>query len=219
MSEKQESQSLSRLQVLSLYLNALEEKDVQTANEIFDVIHSDGRLKYIISEINIAYQQKDSKSAISGNALMSTGKIRLAIVEDNYITRVGIRTTLSDHPEIEVIGEATCYLDGLMLIQQQQPDMAIIDIDLPDRNGIELTRQLQQSNNRVKSIILAKYGNTETVLSAFAAGADSYCLKEVEYNHLLEAIRVTHIGKKWIDPVVAGSVLETVQTRYQNPYY
>ncbi|BAZ08649.1 two component transcriptional regulator, LuxR family protein [Calothrix sp. NIES-4071] len=214
MSE-QKSKSLSRLQLISLYVNALEQEDVQTANEIFDVIHLDERLKNIISEINIAYQEEDSMSAIPRSAGILTDKIRLAIIEGNYITRVGIRTTLSDHPEIEVIGEATSYLDGLILIQQQQPDVAIIDIDLPDRNGIELTRQLQQSNFAVKSIILAKYENTETVLSAFAAGADSYCLKEVEYNHLLEAIRVTHIGKKWIDPVVAGSVLETVQTRYQ----
>ena len=99
-----------------------------------------------------------------------------------------------------------------MLLQQQQPDVAIINIDLPGKNGIELMRELQQSNNRVKSIILSRYKNVETVLSAFAAGANSYCMKDIQVNHLLEAIHATHSGKKWIDPLLSDVVLEILQT-------
>lgn len=213
MSEQQENYSIvSRLQLLMQYLQALDQEDIQTANNIFGIIHSDARMKNIISEINIAYQQEDSRSEILRNTKLLTGKVRLAIIEGNDIIRTGIRIILSESPDIEVVGEATSYFEALSLLQQQQPDVAIINIDLPGKNGIELMRELQQSNNRVKAIILSRYKNVETVLSAFAAGAKSYCMKDIEVNHLLEAIHATHSGKKWIDPLLSDVVLEILQT-------
>lgn len=213
MLEQQQNYNIvSRLQLLMQYLQALDREDIQTANNIFGIIHSDARMKNIISEINIAYQQEDSTSDILRNTKLLTGKVRLAIIEGNDIIRTGIRIILSESPDIEVVGEATSYFDALLLLQQQQPDVAIINIDLPGKNGIELMRELQQSNNRVKPIILSRYKNVETVLSAFAAGANSYCMKDIEVNHLLEAIHATHSGKKWIDPVLSDVVLEILQT-------
>lgn len=213
MLEQQQNYNIvSRLQLLMQYLQALDREDIQTANNIFGIIHSDARMKNIISEINIAYQQEDSTSDILRNTKLLTGKVRLAIIEGNDIIRTGIRIILSESPDIEVVGEATSYFDALLLLQQQQPDVAIINIDLPGKNGIELMQELQQSNNRVKPIILSRYKNVETVLSAFAAGANSYCMKDIEVNHLLEAIHATHSGKKWIDPVLSDVVLEILQT-------
>ena len=213
MSEQQENSNIvSRLQLLMQYLQALDQEDIQTANNIFGIIHSDARMKNIISEINIAYQQEDSRSDILRTTKLLTGKVRLAIIEGNDIIRTGIRIILSETPDIEVVGEATSYFEALLLLQQQQPDVAIINIDLPGKNGIELMRELQQSNNRVKSIILSRYKNVETVLSAFAAGANSYCMKDIQVNHLLEAIHATHSGKKWIDPLLSDVVLEILQT-------
>ncbi|BDA69278.1 hypothetical protein RIVM261_059350 [Rivularia sp. IAM M-261] len=213
MSEQQENSNIvSRLQLLMQYLQALDQEDIQTANNIFGIIHSDARMKNIISEINIAYQQEDSRSDILRTTKLLTGKVRLAIIEGNDIIRTGIRIILSESPDIEVVGEATSYFEALLLLQQQQPDVAIINIDLPGKNGIELMRELQQSNNRVKSIILSRYKNVETVLSAFAAGANSYCMKDIQVNHLLEAIHATHSGKKWIDPLLSDVVLEILQT-------
>lgn len=212
MSEQENYNIVSRLQLLMQYLQALDQEDIQTANNIFGIIHSDARMKNIISEINIAYQQEDSRSEILRNTKLLTGKVRLAIIEGNDIIRTGIRIILSESPDIEVVGEATSYFDALSLLQQQQPDVAIINIDLPGKNGIELMRELQQSNNRVKPIILSRYKNVETVLSAFAAGANSYCMKDIKVNHLLEAIHTTHSGKKWIDPLLSDVVLEILQT-------
>lgn len=212
MSEQENYNIVSRLQLLMQYLQALDQEDIQTANNIFGIIHSDTRMKNIISEINIVYQQEDSTSDILINTKLLTGKVRLAIIEGNDIIRTGIRIILSESPDIEVVGEATSYFEALSLLQQQQPDVAIINIDLPGKNGIELMRELQQSNNRVKSIILSRYKNVETVLSAFAAGANSYCMKDIKVNHLLEAIHATHSGKKWIDPLLSDVVLEILQT-------
>lgn len=142
-------------------------------------------------------------------------KIRVALIEDHDLTRVGIRTALQQRHEIAVVGEAANGIEGLKLLQTTQPDIAIVDIGLPDIDGIELTKQLkatQDENNPVpKVLILTLQDNEEAVLAAFAAGADSYCMKDISFDRLLEALQVTQEGNSWIDPAIAKIVLH--QTR------
>jgi len=138
-------------------------------------------------------------------------KIRVALIEDHDLTRVGIRTALQQREEITVVGEAANGTEGLKLLQKEQPDIAIVDIGLPDIDGIELTRQLkgaaEESKFRPKVLILTLQDNEEAVLAAFAAGADSYCMKDISFDRLLEALRVTQEGNSWIDPAIARIVL------------
>lgn len=142
-------------------------------------------------------------------------KIRVALIEDHDLTRVGIKTALQQRQEIEVVGEAANGTEGLKLIQRSQPDIAIVDIGLPDIDGIELTKQLKETeeeNNPVpKVLILTLQDNEESVMAAFAAGADSYCMKDISFDRLLEALQVTQEGNSWIDPAIAKIVLS--QTR------
>ncbi|PSB33215.1 response regulator transcription factor [Chlorogloea sp. CCALA 695] len=143
-------------------------------------------------------------------------KIRVALIEDHDLTRVGIRTALQQRQEIEVVGEAANASDGLKLLEAERPDIAIVDIGLPDKDGIELTRQLKASQDandesRTKVLILTLRDNKEAVLAAFAAGADSYCMKDISFDNLLEALRVTHSGNAWIDPAIARIVLQQAQ--------
>lgn len=142
-------------------------------------------------------------------------KIRVALIEDHDLTRVGIRTALQQRQEIVVVGEAANGTEGLKLLQTAQPDIAIVDIGLPDIDGIELTKQLkatEDENNPVpKVLILTLQDNEEAVLAAFAAGADSYCMKDISFDRLLEALQVTQEGNSWIDPAIAKIVLH--QTR------
>lgn len=143
-------------------------------------------------------------------------EIRVALIEDHDLTRVGIRTALQQREEIAVVGEAANGTDGLKLLQSTRPDIAIVDIGLPDMDGIELTRQLKASMAEgeelvPKVLILTLQDNEEAVLAAFAAGADSYCMKDISFDHLLEALRVTQEGNSWIDPAIARIVLK--QTR------
>lgn len=203
-----------RMEILMQYMKALEQEDIQTANRIVGMIGSDVQLKNAISEISTIYEQENSKSTVPPRKTqLLPGKIRVVIIEGNPLVRAGIRLMLSESPDIEIVGEATSYLDGLKLLQEKPPNVALIDVDLVGLHGMELTRLLQQSDNLVRSIILGNYKDTETVLSAFAIGADSYCMKDIEYNHLLEAIYITHSGKTWIDPAVARIVLDTARTR------
>lgn len=147
-------------------------------------------------------------------------KIRVALIEDHDLTRVGIRTALQQREEIMVVGEAANGSEGLKLLQTTQPDIAIVDIGLPDIDGVELTRQLKASEDESqpvpKVLILTLQDNEEAVLAAFAAGADSYCMKDISFDRLLEALRVTQEGNSWIDPAIAKIVLhQTRQTPSQ----
>jgi DNA-binding NarL/FixJ family response regulator len=144
-------------------------------------------------------------------------KIRVALIEDHDLTRVGIRTALLQKDEIEVVGEAANAADGMKLLKTLQPDIAIVDIGLPDKDGIELTREVKSAGTQqfaTKVLILTLRDNKEAVLAAFAAGADSYCMKDIRFDNLLEAVRVTYNGNAWIDPAIARIVLQQAQ---QNP--
>ena len=148
-------------------------------------------------------------------------KIRVALIEDHDLTRVGIRTALQQRQEIAVVGEAANGTEGLKLLQTALPDIAIVDIGLPDMDGIELTKKLKagqtETNPAPKVLILTLQDNEEAVLAAFAAGADSYCMKDISFDRLLEALQVTQEGNSWIDPAIAKIVLhQTRQNTEQN---
>lgn len=140
--------------------------------------------------------------------------IRIIIIEDHDLTRMGLKAGLQQHPQISVIGEAATGQDGLRLLNQLQPDVAIVDIGLPDMDGIEVTRQFKEQASAdeeqpaaTKILMLTMHDTEESVMAAFAAGADSYSVKDVDVKQLVEAIRLTHEGQVWIDPAIARIVL------------
>lgn len=148
--------------------------------------------------------------------------IRITLIEDHDLTRVGMRTALQQRG-FNVIGEAANATDGLKLLETAKPDVAIVDIGLPDMDGIELTRRFKQAQAETeetpaaetKVLILTLQDNDDIVLAAFAAGADSYCMKDVSLDSLAEALRVTNSGNSWIDPAIARVVLH--QARQGSP--
>ena len=149
---------------------------------------------------------------------MST--IRVALIEDHDLTRVGIRTALQQRGEIEFVGEAANGVEGLKLLETSKPDVAIVDIGLPDIDGIELTRQFKKfkesnEDTPTKILVLTLQDNEDAVLAAFAAGADSYCMKNISFDNLLEALQVTNEGNAWIDPAIARIVLKQTKSNQQ----
>lgn len=139
--------------------------------------------------------------------------IRIVIVEDHTLTRMGLLGALEEQDNFEVVGEAATGNDGLGLLKDLQPDVAIIDIGLPDFDGIELVQQfrkLQSDSNdtATKILILTMHHQEVEVLAAFAAGADSYCVKDTDIELLVEAVNTTAEGHSWIDPAIASIVLE-----------
>lgn len=148
-------------------------------------------------------------------------EINVVLIEDHDLTRVGLRTALQQRGEVKVIGEAANGTDGLKLLSSVKPDIAIVDIGLPDIDGIELTRRLKdtqaEGHEIPKVLILTMQDNDDTVLAAFAAGADSYCMKDVSLDKLLEALHLTQEGHSWIDPAIARIVLQQARTQPTTP--
>jgi DNA-binding NarL/FixJ family response regulator len=139
-------------------------------------------------------------------------KIRVVLIEDHDLTRFGIRALLREQG-IELVGEARDARSGLNLIRSTQPDIAIVDIGLPDMTGIELTQQFRAAGEapNTKILIMTMHDDEEMVLAAFAAGADSYCMKDITGTRLSEAIQTTATGNAWIDPAIARIVLTQVK--------
>ncbi|MCL6434995.1 MAG: response regulator transcription factor [Leptolyngbyaceae cyanobacterium HOT.MB2.61] len=144
--------------------------------------------------------------------------IRIALIEDHDLTRVGMRTALQQRGGFQVVGEAANATDGLKLLETTTPNVAIVDIGLPDMDGVELTRRFRKfqaeaddpAKAATKVLILTLQDSEEVVMAAFAAGADSYCMKDVSLDSLAEALRVTSEGNSWIDPAIAKIVLQQV---------
>ncbi|TRU82356.1 MAG: response regulator transcription factor [Microcystis novacekii Mn_MB_F_20050700_S1] len=142
-------------------------------------------------------------------------KVRVIVIEDHDLTRMGLVTALQHREGIQVVGEAISGLQGLKLLEETKPDVAIIDIGLPMIDGIELVRRFQQNRGEdslaPKILMLTMHKTPELVLAAFTAGADSYCMKDISVDKLVEAIYCTQEGNPWVDPVIANIVLEQVR--------
>lgn len=142
--------------------------------------------------------------------------IRVAIIEDHSLTRIGMRSSLNEQEGIQVVGDEATASDGLKLLQSTKPDIAIIDIGLPDKDGICLVQEFRQSlapsAAQTKVIMLTSFAKEQMVLAAFAAGADSYCVKTIKFELLLEALHMTYEGQSWIDPAIARIVLKHTRT-------
>lgn len=142
--------------------------------------------------------------------------INVALIEDHDLTRVGLRTTLQQQRGINVVGEAPNATQGLRLLESARPDVALVDIGLPDMDGIELTRRFRQAqvaneDSKTRILILTMHDSEDSVLAAFAAGADSYCMKDISTDRLMEALNATYRGNSWIDPAIANIVLRRVR--------
>ncbi len=143
--------------------------------------------------------------------------ISVVLIEDHNLSRIGLCAALKQYEDIKVIDNAANGKDGLEKIKNHQPDVALVDIGLPDIDGIEVTQKLKQYqvNNpdvKTKILMLTMHDSEDSVMAAFAAGADSYSLKDVSMDNLVQAIRNTNEGNAWIDPAIARIVLKQAQS-------
>jgi two-component system, NarL family, response regulator LiaR len=143
-------------------------------------------------------------------------QVRVIVIEDHDLTRIGLVAALQRKEGIEVIGEAANGIQGLRLLETSKPDVAIVDIGLPDIDGIEIVRRYKQSypegeKPETKILMLTMHKSQDSVLAALAAGADSYCMKEISVERLTDALRSTYEGNPWLDPTIADIVLQQVR--------
>ena len=139
-------------------------------------------------------------------------EISVALVEDHDLTRMGLRAAFRQ-AGLRFLGEADSGAKGLTLIEEMRPNVAVVDVGLPDIDGIEMIQRFRKENpdSETRILMLTMHDSEKAVLAAFAAGADSYCTKEIETKDLVTAIRETNAGNSWIDPSIASLVLGQVK--------
>ena len=134
--------------------------------------------------------------------------VRVLLVDDHRVVRVGIRTLLSDCPAVGVVAEAGTGREALAETANSRPDVVLMDIRLPDGSGIEATRRIKEISPTTRVLVLTSYVDDATVLSAIEAGADGYLLKEADGPDLAEAVVHVARGGAMLDPFVARRVLD-----------
>ena len=139
-----------------------------------------------------------------------TKMVKVFIVEDYKLTRVGLRMALNEYDGIEVIGEAENAEKGLEMMRELKPDVVLMDLGLPGMSGLEATKKAQEIVPESKIIILTSHGQEEEVLAALGIGAKGYCLKDISPETLALVIKNIALGGCWLDPNIANYVLNTL---------
>jgi two-component system response regulator DevR len=118
---------------------------------------------------------------------------------------------LQVEPDIEVIGEAGTAADALVRIPAVRPDVAVLDVRLPDGSGVEVCREIRSRDEGIKCLMLTSFADDEALFDAIMAGASGYVLKAIRGNELLTAVRDVAAGKSLLDPVATARVLERLR--------
>jgi DNA-binding NarL/FixJ family response regulator len=135
--------------------------------------------------------------------------IRVLIADDHAILRHGLSQALQSESDIEVVGEVGEGHKAVELVRELAPDVVLMDISMPDLNGIEATGVIQRESPRTRVIALSMHSAKRYVKEMFRAGAVGYLLKECEFDELANAIRVVAQGQTYITPHVTGALLES----------
>lgn len=143
--------------------------------------------------------------------------IRILIADDHTLFRDGLRALLGSVPDTEVVGEAAAGEEAVARAAALSPDIVLMDIQMPDMNGIEATRRITQASGAVRIIVLTMFEDDDSVFAAMRAGARGYILKGASQAEMLRAIRAVASGEALFGPAIADRLLDFFAARPSTP--
>jgi DNA-binding NarL/FixJ family response regulator len=143
--------------------------------------------------------------------------VRILLADDHPIVREGLHALLETQPDFEIIAECANGEEVLRVASKLQPDMILLDLEMPVMDGVETIRRLSQSPRRPRVIVFTAFDDDERIIHALQAGADGYLLKDQPRNEIFRAIRVTMEGGSILQPVIASKLLRHVGQQPKAP--
>ena len=146
-----------------------------------------------------------------------TTVIRILVADDHPVVRDGLAAVLSTQADFEVVSEAGNGQEVVDQVMALKPDVVLLDLEMPQMDGVETLKALRQASTAVKAIVFTAFDTDERILSAVQAGAQGYLLKGAPREELFKAIRVVHAGGSLLQPVVASKLLRQVSEAESKP--
>ena len=140
-------------------------------------------------------------------------KIRVLIVDDHFLVRLGLRTLLESEPDMDVVGEAANGVEGVSQAEQLKPDVVVMDISMPEMDGLEATRRIRAMDQPMHVLILTVHAQERYLFSVLKAGASGYVLKSTIDTELMDAIRTVARGEAFLYPSATRMVLNDYLAR------
>lgn len=138
--------------------------------------------------------------------------IRIVLVDDHALVRQGFRRILEDDPDLQVAGEAGNGLDAIALVKKTDPDVVVMDMAMPEMNGLHATMELVKQRPGTKVLILSMYSDEQYVRNALDAGAKGYILKNAIENDLVRAVKAVAAGEQYLSPELSGVLIRAIKT-------
>jgi len=143
--------------------------------------------------------------------------IRVFLVDDHEVVRRGVAGLLADEPDLEVVGEAGSVAEAVARIEAVRPDVAVLDVRLPDGNGVELCRDLRSRRPELVCLMLTSFTDEQAILDAVLAGAAGYVIKDVRGSDIASAVRDVGSGRSLLDHRAAAVLMAKLRTPPEAP--
>ncbi len=148
---------------------------------------------------------------------MADTPIRIMLADDHPVVRDGLRAMLSTQPDFQVVGEALNGVEAVQLAAQLMPDVLLLDLEMPELDGVAALEKIHAANPAARIIILTAYDEDERIVSAVVAGAQGYLLKGAPREDIFQAIRVVHAGGSLLQPMVASKLRQRLSGQGVKP--